>query len=180
MRKNKVSTKIDADYVNQKYIKFLSSISIEFRFSLNCLLSWIHLWRQSRFDHNATLQAFEIVEQHTELQTLLLEQLLNWRLAPYEIDSDASSLSLNVDFHYQKLRKFQYSLAIEFKSCLNRTSHLTQLWRQGQLDRSATIVALKEIEQNAKRQSQLLEKLLNWDFAPHEDHELSHELSMSG
>jgi hypothetical protein len=55
---------------------------------------------------------------------------------------------------------------------------LTQLWRQGQLDRSATIVALKEIEQNAKRQSQLLEKLLNWDFAPHEDHELSYELSI--
>jgi hypothetical protein len=55
---------------------------------------------------------------------------------------------------------------------------LTQLWRQGQLDRSATIQALKEIEQNAKRQSQLLEKLLNWDFGVHEDHELSHELSI--
>jgi hypothetical protein len=80
-------------------------------------------------------------------------------------------VSPNVDFQYQKLRKFQYSLAIEFKSCLNRTSDLTQLWRQGQLDRSATIQALKEIEQNAKRQSQLLEKLLNWDFAPSEDHQ---------
>lgn len=168
MRKNKVSTKIDADYVNEKYGKFLSSISLEFRFSLNCLLSWIHLCRQSRFDHNATIQAFEIVEQHTELQDLLIEQVLNWRLAPHEIDPDASSVSPNVDLIYQKLRKSQYSLAIEFKSCLNRTSDLTQLWRQGQLDRSASIVALKEIEQNAKRQSQLLEKLLNWDFAPNE------------
>ena len=173
MRNNKVSTKIDIDpdYVNQKYIQFLSSISIEFRFSLNCLLSWIHLWRQSRFDHNATVQAFEMVEQHTELQTLLLEQLLNWRLAPHEIDPYTSSVSPNVDLIYQKLRKSQYSLAIEFKSCLTRTSNLTQLWRQGQLDRSASIQALKDIEQNAKRQSQLLEKLLNWDFAPSEDHQ---------
>lgn len=173
MRKNKAPTKIDADYVKQKYVKFLSSLSIEFRFSLNCLLSWIHLCRQSRFEHNATLQAFEIVEQHTELQTLLLERLLNWRLAPHEIDLDTLSVSPNVDLVYQKLRKFQYSLAMEFKSCLNRTSHLTQLWRQDQLDRSATIMALKEIEQNAKRQSQLLEKLLSWDFAVHEDHEFS-------
>ncbi|WP_017316462.1 hypothetical protein [Mastigocladopsis repens] len=176
MRKSIISTKIDADYVNQQYLKFLSSLSVEFRFSLNCLLSWIHLSRQSRFDHNATIQAFEIVEQHIELQTLLLEQLLNWRLAPNEIDPDASSVSPDVDLFYQKLRKFQYSLVLEFKLCLNRSYDLTQQWRQGQLDNSSTIQALKEIEQNAKRQSQLLEKLLNWRFDPSE---LKHELSVS-
>ncbi|ARV60240.1 hypothetical protein BZZ01_17815 [Nostocales cyanobacterium HT-58-2] len=174
MRKSKVSTTIDADYINKQYSKFLSSLSIEFRFSLNCLLSWIHLWRQSRCDHNATVQAFEIIEQHIELQNLLLDQLLNWRLAPQEINPDVFSVSLNVDLICQKLRKFQASVVSEFKSYLDRTDDLTQQWRQGHLDYSATIQALKEIEQNTMRQSQLLEKLLNWGFEPNKlDYEFS-------
>jgi hypothetical protein len=176
MKTTKISTKIDTDYVSQQYTKFLSSLSVEFKFSLNCLLSWIHLWRQSRFDYNATIQAFEMIEQHTELQTLLLEQLLNWRLAPHEIDLDASSVSPNAYLTYEKLRKFQYSVAIEFKSYLNRSHDLTQQWRQGQLDDNAMIQALKEIEQNAKRQSQLLEKLLNKRL---DESELEQEFSLS-
>ncbi|GAB1542119.1 hypothetical protein NUACC21_47930 [Scytonema sp. NUACC21] len=162
MSNNTVSLKkdIDVDWINHQFRQWVSSISVEFKLSVNCILALAHLWRQGRLDDNATVKAFEEVEQNAKRQRLLLEQLLDWRLTSYKLEGSKSEAIVNVV--NQQYEQHQYSLAREYISHLDRILDLTYSWHQDCFVRSATAGVFEEIEYNAKRQSRILEKLLNW------------------
>ncbi|KYC43397.1 hypothetical protein WA1_11190 [Scytonema hofmannii PCC 7110] len=161
------TTYINSDWVYQEFKQFASSLSIELRLSLNSILAWAHLWRQGRMDYSTTVQAFEDIEQNVICQSLLIEQLLEWRLTSDKLEG-VDCKPIIVDAVNQQFERDQSSLAREFKFYLDRTLNLTHLWHQSQFSQSTTIEAFEAIEQNAKRQSRILEKLLNWHFNPYE------------
>ncbi|MUH01239.1 hypothetical protein F7734_56820 [Scytonema sp. UIC 10036] len=161
-----LATYINSDWVEQEFKRFVSSMSIELKLSLNSTLSWAHLWRQGRLDDNATVRAFKEIEQNVVCQNLLIDELLEWRLTADKLE-EVGCKPILVDAVNQQFKREQSSLAREFKFYLDRTLNLTLLWHQSQFSQSTTAAAFEAIEQNAKRQSRILDKLLNWRFNPH-------------
>ncbi|KAF3885392.1 MULTISPECIES: ATP-binding protein [Nostocales] len=157
-------TYIDSARINREFKRFASSLSVELKLSLNSILAWAHLWRQGRLDYSATVQAVEEIEQNLKCQSLLIEQLLSWRLTADKLEG-VNCKPMIVAAVNQQFERDQYLQVKEFKFYLNRTLSLTQLWHQSQFSQSTTVEAFEAIEQNAKRQSRILEKLLNWSFS---------------
>ncbi|GAA6618559.1 hypothetical protein [Scytonema sp. NUACC26] len=158
-------TYINSSWVDREFKQFASSLSIELKLSLNSILAWTHLWRQGRLDRDATHQAFEEIEQNVICQISLIEQLLKWRLAADKLEG-VNCNSILIDTINQQFERDQSSLAEEYQFYLDRTLNLTHIRRESQLSQASTVTAFEAIEQNAKRQSRILEKLLNWRFNP--------------
>jgi hypothetical protein len=62
----------------KQFKQFISSLSIEFRSSLNSILCWTHLLREGQLDQSTTVQAVEVIEKKASVLNSLLDQLLNW------------------------------------------------------------------------------------------------------
>ncbi|MBW4683542.1 MAG: hypothetical protein KME40_00280 [Komarekiella atlantica HA4396-MV6] len=159
MSNSTISTKVQADYINQRFEQFHSPLSKEFRLCLDCILRWTHLLRLDKLDQSTTVEAFEVIEHNTKIQSLLLDKLLSWHLTSNELDPKQP---LNVDRINQQFEQFKSALSVEFRLSLNCTLCWIHLLRLGRLDQSTTERAFRVIEYNAKLQSLLLNKLLNW------------------
>jgi hypothetical protein len=156
---------INSSWVDQEFKRFASSLSIELKLSLNSILAWAHLWRQGRLDRDAALQAFEEIEQNVICQSSLIKQLLEWRLTADKLEG-VSCDSFLLDTINQQFKRDQSSLAEEYQLYLDRTLNLTHIRHESRLSQVRTVTAFEAIERNAKRQSRILEKLLNWRFDP--------------
>ncbi|BAY08790.1 hypothetical protein [Calothrix sp. NIES-2098] len=78
------------------------------------------------------------------------------------MSSNTISPKIHTDALTQRFNEFKSSLCGEFRFALNNILCWTHLLRMGRLDHNTTIQAFEVIERNAKHQSLLLDKLLNW------------------
>lgn len=153
------SIKVQVDYINQQFEQFHSPLSNEFRLCLDCILRCTHVLRLDRLDQRTTVEAFKVIEHNIKIQSLLLDKLLSWHLTSNELDPKQP---LNVDRINQQFEQFKSALSVEFRLSFNCTLCWIHLLRLGRLEQSTTERAFTVIEYNAKLQSLLLNKLLNW------------------
>ncbi|OUL23390.1 hypothetical protein BV372_29985 [Nostoc sp. T09] len=78
------------------------------------------------------------------------------------MSSNTISPKIQTDSLVERFNEFKSPLCGEFRFALNNILCWTHLLRLGRLDHSTTVQAFEVIEHNAKHQSLLLDKLLDW------------------
>ncbi|MGF1933655.1 MULTISPECIES: hypothetical protein [unclassified Nostoc] len=181
MSNSTIATKAQANHINQRFELFKSSLSIEFKSYLKKTLDLTQKFSQGGLDQSIITQAFQDIEDNAKNQRLLLEKLLNWRLTSNELAPSFSIKQSQIDHINQQFERFKSPLSVQLRLSLHSILCSTHLVLQSRLDQSSKVQkALEDIEQNAKLQSLLLDKLLNWCLASNElDLEVSSEPSIA-
>lgn len=181
MSNSTITTKAQTNHINQRFELFKSSLFIDFKSYLKKTLDLTQKFSKSGLDKSTIAQAFQDIEDNTKNQRPLLNKLLNWRLTSNELDPSFSIKQSQIDHINQQFEQFKSPLSVQLRLSLHSTLCLTHLTLQSRLDQNIKVQkALEDIEQNAKLQSLLLDKLLNWCLTFKElDLEVSNEPSIA-
>nr|WP_238360918.1 ATP-binding protein [Iningainema tapete] len=85
----------EAETANQMKDEFLAIVSHELRSPLNAILGWAKLLRTRQFDQKTTAKALDTIERNAQLQTNLIEDLLDIsRIIRGKLDLQICSINL--------------------------------------------------------------------------------------
>ena len=147
MNTSKISLQVEKDPINKRFNELNCSTCEQLKFALNQINFALRLLSRERLDYKIKRIALAHIEDHTHMQSLLLDELLKRHRS-----SEAFSQSL-------------LGLVGEIRFVTNTLSSWSKFLHGNQLDQSALIQAIEVMEYHARTQNQVIDKLQNWILA---------------